>query len=99
MFGAGYIWSGLSNVNDRTSGAKLYDANNVLTIDWAVAVTDTKACWYINGELIYSLNVSGFSFFNIGALSADVVVYDVEVTTKAEDSAAYAEQLKKYGIN
>ena len=99
VLGAGYIATGLPNKNDKTSGATLFDANNGLTLEWAVVVNDGKAYWYINGDLMATFESPTLSYFNIGALQMDVTISEITVTTKAANATAYAQLLSEYGIN
>lgn len=100
-FGAGYIIKGSPsiNVNDTTAGVTIFDANNGLTLDWAVAVNNGKAYWYINGTLMATFDSPTLSYFNIGALQIDVTFSEIELVVKSEDSAAYSELISEYGIS
>ncbi len=100
--GAGYMYKKDGEtfaLNDTGTGVKLYDATSDLTLEWAVVVNDGKAYWYINGELVGTFDAPTLNYFNIGALQMNAVIYDVELTEKAEDADAYSALLEEYGVN
>ena len=99
VYGAGYIATGLPNKNDKTAGATLFDANNGLSLDWAIVVNDGKAYWYLNGKLEAQFDSPSISYFNIGALQMDVTLTNIEITTKSENATAYAALLSEYGLS
>ena len=96
--GAGYTEGG-KNTNDTATGITLYDANFGITLNWAVVVKDGKAHWFINGKHEKTFETPTLQSFNLGALQADVLFYDIEVYTKAEDEAAFNRVAAKYDEN
>lgn len=76
--------------------AEIYDARNGLTLDWAVVVSGTTAYLYFDGALVSTLDVTGAEYFNLGALRADVLFYDIKLKTKASDEAAYNAAVSEY---
>jgi hypothetical protein len=98
VFGLGYIWTGKTSVNDNTAGATLINANNGLTLDWAVAVVGNSAYWYINGNLIFEMHDLNGQFFNVGALQANVIIHDVTLTVKSENAVEYNSRLQQLKI-
>ena len=97
-FAAGYIGGG--TVNDKTAGVtEPYDANSELTLEWAIAVKDGKAYWYVGGVLVGSFDAPTLQYFNIGALQVDVSFTDVTVAVKSDDESAYNAAIASLGIN
>ena len=95
VFGAGYIGGG--TVNDKTSGVKLFDANTENTvIPFAVVVENSVAYWYLNGKLMQTFAAPTREYFNIGACGVSAIVYDIELTVKAENETAYREHIAPY---
>ena len=93
-FGAGYIGGG--TVSDKTSGVTVYDANDGLAFNWTVIVMDGKAYWYVNGKLMQKFDNPTLEFFTLGGLQLDAVVYDVELSVKSENEAAFNEHIAPY---
>ena len=91
-YGAGYQFNG--DKHDGHTGVTLYDANNGITLDWAVVVDNGKAYWYINGKLEQTIVPVKLESFNIGALNMDVKVYDIEIFESGD--ADYTTELAKY---
>lgn len=94
VFGAGYMYNG--SASDKTSGVTLYDANNGLTLEWAVVVHEGVAYWYINGKLEQKITSPKLDSFNIGALQMNVSLYDIELYVESENSNAYSSAISKY---
>lgn len=94
VFGAGYMFG--SQASDKTSGVTLYDANNGLTLDWAVVVNGNKAYWYLNGKLEQTLTSPKLESFNIGALQMNVFISDIEFYVEADNASAYNSVLSEY---
>ena len=77
---------------DRT-----YNLNDgVITLDFAVVVVDKTAHLYIDGILEATLDVSKDEYFNLGALRMNVLFYDIELYTKANNEAAYNNAVAEY---
>jgi len=96
--GAGYLGGG--TVKDTTSGVTLYDGKEGLVLNWAV-ITKTegdihKAYWYINGQLMHTFESYTPAYFLIGGENANSLVYDVELSVKADNEAAYNEHVARY---
>ena len=96
--GAGYTEGGV-NTNDSATGITVYDANFGLTLEWVVVVKDGKAHWFINGKHEKTFETPVLQSFNLGALQMDVLFYDIEVCTKAEDADAFNKEAAKYDPN
>ncbi len=94
VFGVGYSYNG--NVNDTTAGAKLIDAKNGATLEWAIVVNEGVAYWYINGELVQKFDSPKLELFNVGALQMNVFLSDIELYVKAENADAYNAVLSEY---
>jgi lysophospholipase L1-like esterase len=99
VVGTGYMCSGLSNKSDKTSSSKLFDANNGLSLNWAVIINEEKAYFYINNELVEKLDNPTLEYFNIGALQMNVEFSEIELTIKSENETLYNEKLLNYNIN
>ncbi|MBE6635750.1 MAG: hypothetical protein E7617_06110 [Ruminococcaceae bacterium] len=96
IFGAGYIGGG--SVSDKSGATHFFDANNGLSLDWAIIVNDGAAYWYINGELMHKFDAPLLQYFNIGALQMNAVLYDIELIVKSEDSEGYTDAIAGYGF-
>ena len=97
VFAAGKIENGVSKHDKNSQDLKLYDANDGLTLEWAVVVQDDIAYWYINGELVQTINATTeFSYFNIGALQMDVVISDIQLYVKTENPDLYNKVVSEY---
>ena len=87
VFGAGYI--GGDSVSDTTDGVTLYDATEGLVLEWTVILKDGKAYWYIGGQLEQTFDSPTLEYFNIGAECVNAVLYDIELSVRSEDEAAF----------
>ena len=94
VFGVGYSYNG--NVNDKTEGAKLIDANGGATLEWAIVVNEGVAYWYLNGELVQKFDSPKLELFNVGALQMNVFLSNIELYVKAENAEAYNAVLAEY---
>ena len=86
----------VGNESDKTSGATLYDSKNGLILDWAVVVKDGKAYWYLDGKLVQEMNQPTITYLNIGGTKVQATLYDIDLSIKSEDEAAYNAQMEKY---
>ena len=81
---------------------EVYDGTNgTITFEWAVIVVGNTAYFYVDDVCVATIEETSsktFTHFNIGALAMSAVVYDIEVVTKANDSAAFNTALETYGI-
>ena len=94
VFGAGHIGGG--SVSDKADGVTLFDATEGLVLEWTVILKDGKAYWYINGNLEQTFDSPTLEYFNIGAECLNAVLYDIELSVKSEDEAAFNAQISEY---
>lgn len=85
-----------------TEAAPYPDAVDVtqgpVTLRWQVVINNDKAYWYINNELIYTLDNVSSELFCIGALNTNIYVYDIAFVAKSENEAKYNSILASLGI-
>ena len=97
MFGAGYETATESNVKDTAVGENYDLTSGTYTFEWAVVVENNIAYWYINGELVKTLEATEkFGYFNIGAQYMDTWIYITDVCTKSENADAYNALVAQY---
>ena len=98
LFAAGYIGGG--TYNDKTEGAaEPYDANSTLTLEWAIAVKDGVAYWFINGVQVAKFDAPTLEYFNIGALQMNVEFTNIEISAKSDDADAFNSAIAELGLN
>ena len=98
LFAAGYIGGG--TYNDKTEGAtEPYDANSTLTLEWAIAVKDGVAYWFINGVQVAKFDTPTLEYFNIGALQMNVEFTNIEISAKSDDADAFNSAIAELGLN
>lgn len=98
VLGVGYT-SSSGNKSDKTSGAVLYDANNGLTLNWAIVVSNNRAYFVIENEVKEVLENPTLDYFNIGALQMNVEFTNIEVIEKTNNLLNYESLLSTYKID
>lgn len=80
-----------------------YDiSKGAVTLEWEIIAVGDTVYFYIGGEQVASIKEANpshvFEHFNIGALSMNVLFYDIEIYTASGNANVYSSYLAKYEL-
>ena len=95
FFGAGYTEAG-TNVSDETVADEYFAKAGIITLDWAIVVKDGSAYFYLNGVLKKTFTGTTYETLCIGAAQMNVLFYNIEIYTVADNPEAYNKAVANY---